>query len=77
MAWGSLQGVRWHNAGLTGGGHATVTAEGPRIVPRGPLAATLGDGGSCRPSTPHARRAFPAHLGPGRLTTIVVFLQTE
>ncbi len=69
--------MRWHNAGLTDGGSAAVTAEGPRIVPSGPLAATARDGRRCRPSTPHARRAFLPHLGPGRLTTIVVFLQTE
>ena len=69
--------MRWHNAGLTDGGSAAATAEGPRIVPSAPAAATR------TPSIVPAAievpgdRAFEGHLGPGRLTTIVSFLHIE
>jgi hypothetical protein len=56
-------------------GSAAGKAEGPRIVPSPraqpvcPAPATV--------ARPASDRAFEGHVGPGRLTTIVVFLQTE
>ena len=73
---GEPPGVRWQSAGLTVGRQlAPLSAEGPRIVTSGlrrlPSTARGTPARTRRPGL--GGRAAGKHLGPGRLTTIVVF----